>query len=191
MDEVAIQDLKEWERKKLKRKIISIIKDKETIKRIEEQEILIHAYKNKLEENKKNRIQCIEENQKRKIKTKEFEKRMPEYEFEGYVFELEIAFLEKEITNTKALHKRLNTLYLLLSFYDGIKAVVMKDLNGEKKKLYQKDVESLFVGILLEEIKENLEMKQKYEQLYMLLNLIHNYTINKEHKFYLDEEDGV
>ncbi len=188
MEEIAIQDLKAWERKKLKRKIIKTIKEKETTKKIEEKEILIHEYKNKLEENKKNRTQCIIENQKRRLKTNEFEKRMTEYEFEGYVFELEIALLEKDVTDNKSLHKRLNILYLLLSFYDGIEVVVMTDLNGQKKKMNQNDIENLFRMMVLEEMKENLEMEQKCEQLYMLINSVHNYTVNEKHKFYLDEE---
>ncbi len=188
MEETPIQNLKIVDRQNLKRKIIKTIRNQETAKKIEEKEILILAYKNKLEENKEKRNQCIVENQKRRLRTNEFEKRMTEYEFEGYVLELEMALLEKENTNTKALYKRLNILYLLLSFYDGVEVMVTKDVNGKKKKLYQKDIEDLFKTVVLEERKEELEMEQKCEQLYMLINSVHNHDIDKNHKFYLDEE---
>lgn len=57
MDELAIRNLNNWERKKLKRTIIDTIKDKETAKRITEQEALLNMYKKKIEENKKRMIE--------------------------------------------------------------------------------------------------------------------------------------
>lgn len=157
-------------------------------KELFQKEQQIKEYKIKLEENKKKKEQYFNDNEKRKITEKEFEKHMIVYNLEEYELELEIKILEKEIFVPKAVYKRLNYLYLLLSFCDGVEAMVLKDAQGKKKRLYQKDVCKMFIDLVLEETKSTLEQEQKIRQLYMLLNTSHHHFLDKEHKFYLDEE---
>lgn len=158
---------------------------KEIVKKIVIKNEALESYKQKEIVNQEKRNKCFEENIKRKITSSKFEKLMYIYEQEGYELKLQRSLLEKEIYNQNSLLKRLDCLFLILSFLDGIEKMVIKTSDGEKKLITLQEIYFYFLDLVLESEKESLELEHKIMQLYMLLKVEkedHPFYLTKEHK---------
>lgn len=176
MNDIAISNLTKKERKKIKTIINTIKKGEENNKTFYFFEQKQNELYEKAKRNKEKRIKCFEENKIRKIDNQTFDNLMNKYELEEYELDVEIFLLEKNIKLKKNYLKRLDYLYLILAFYDGITTMIFNN-----KKIYLDDAYKLFFSHVIEEEKEMLEIDHKIMQLYMLIN-------NKKDNYLSDEE---
>ncbi len=186
MEESTLDELTLKDRIKLKRKILKMKKNIQN-----QQFFLLNNQKiqnlteksNKVKEKKE---QCMIDFQKRVLTEEEYENRIHQYDLEEYGYELEILLLEKENFLPKSLMNRLNCLYLLFCFSNGIEFLVMKDSEGKKKKLHIQDVYQMLSTFIINDVKTLLGLEQKLAQMYMILNT--NPFMTKENAYFLEEE---
>lgn len=188
MNEIAIVNLKNKERRRLKQLIWNLKINVENNTNSNDLEQKEQKLLTQIEENKQKRMICIEENSKRRLNNKSYEKLMNDYELRGNELELELCLVEKERQNRNYYFRRLDYLYLILSFYDGITTMNITTNEG-KKKVYINDAYHLFLNHILEEKKESLEIEHKIMQLYMLINNMKHENIMENYKYYLSPEE--
>lgn len=186
-----LEDLTSIERIKLKRKAMQLKKAEEKNLEKKKKEGAIKAYQKALQENKKNRVDCLKEYRKRKIQQKIYGEKMKEYERIGYILELQIALEEKELIKSTYFVKRVNYFILFLGFLNGIEKMSIIDTNETKRLLSVQDIYLLFLDFLLEEEKANLEVEQKIRKLFMLINSMKDYPLEETHSFYLNDEEKI
>lgn len=189
MNEITIVSLNTKERQKLKKIIKNIKVNKKRSINSDYLEKKEQQFLTQIKENKEKRIICIEENRERKLSNKTYEKLMNDYELRGNELELELSLVEKEIKKRSYFLKRLDYLYLILSFYDGVEVLSITTGEGKQKNVYINDIYNLFLNHVLDEEKERLEMEHKIMQIYMLINNMKHEKVGEGYHLYLSVEE--
>lgn len=186
MEEITLEKLTLRDRIKLKKKILNLKKNSQNQSILLFNEQKMQNLQSKINKIKEQKEQCMLEVKKRVIKEIEYENKMHQYDLQEYEYELAILLLEKENFIPNSLMSRLYYLYLLLSFLDGVEVLVVKELDGKKKKLYIQDVYQMFSASIVNDAKTFLELELRIAQMYMIMNT--NPFMTNENAYFLTEE---
>ncbi len=133
--------------------------------------------------------QDLDDYNKHKISSQDFEKISKKYEYDSTELLLEITTRKKEIKEKNNLCQRLNCLLWLLAFPKDSNLIQVKGLDGSTKLAKLEDVYQSFLNTVLEGTKEKLKFNQDIIRLKLKFNKNKECLVDQRHKFYISRSD--